>query len=120
MNLVPALGQLQAQFGGHDSTAAVGRITGDADLHMFKTVPRATLSGFSNSMVGVRRGRSFCACSRPAPCMQMLAVALESHVKSGVELIKMRLEPLFSFFRQPGELNAHADSGIAGANNSGG
>ncbi len=33
MNLVAAASQFQAQFGGDYSAAAVGRITGDADLH---------------------------------------------------------------------------------------
>ena len=33
MDLVAALGQFQAEFGGDDAAAAVRRITGDSDLH---------------------------------------------------------------------------------------
>ena len=40
MNLVSAIGQFEAQFGGHDTAAAIGGIAGDADFH-------AALTGIS-------------------------------------------------------------------------
>jgi hypothetical protein len=33
MNVMPAGGQFQAQFRGHDSTSAIGGVTGYADFH---------------------------------------------------------------------------------------
>ena len=33
VDLVAAIGQFEAQFRGHDAAAAVGGITGDADVH---------------------------------------------------------------------------------------
>src|ERR1700728_76905 len=48
MNFVSALSQLQAQFRGDDSAAAVRRITGDSDLH----VREAAFSLLCHSMAG--------------------------------------------------------------------
>lgn len=39
MNLMAAAGELESQFGGDDSAATIGRITGDADLHAPPTIP---------------------------------------------------------------------------------
>ncbi len=39
VDFVPALGQLQAQFGGHDAAAAVGGIAGDSDFHTISVLP---------------------------------------------------------------------------------
>jgi hypothetical protein len=36
MNLVPALGQFQTKFSGHNAAAAVGRVTSDPNLHSAK------------------------------------------------------------------------------------
>ena len=44
MDVMPARGQLQAQFRGHDSTSAIGGITGYADLHEPSLVARALLA----------------------------------------------------------------------------
>jgi hypothetical protein len=38
MNLVAAASQLESEFGGDDSTAAIGWITGDANLHAVPAV----------------------------------------------------------------------------------
>ena len=57
VDLVAAVGQFQAQFGGDDAAAAVGGITGDSDLHLARLTSPAS---------EFRRTRSARSGSRPA------------------------------------------------------
>src|SRR5271169_6185492 len=63
MNLMAAASQFQSQFGGHNSAAAVGRITGDANLH---ATPTITLLD-SREGLGMQEEQAFYAGTTLAP-----------------------------------------------------
>src|SRR5579862_8685913 len=55
MDFMSALGQFQPKFGGHNSAAAVSRITGDSNLHL----PGAAFRLLCHSMAGMGSGCRF-------------------------------------------------------------
>jgi hypothetical protein len=57
VNFMSALGQFDSQFGGNDSTAAVGWIARNPDLHSSASLPDAC--GLLDSMVTQDAGFSF-------------------------------------------------------------
>jgi len=62
MNLVAAAGKLKSQFGSNDSAAAVGWITGDADLHV---PPEASAN---DTIIGFAGGPGDAGENKPPSC----------------------------------------------------
>ena len=118
MNFVAALGQFQAQFRGHHAAAAVGRITGDPNLHV-----RSCLRSLCDSMARTERWLQILheeLLDRGS--MGTAATGRLSGQKPmpGSILSRCAWNRFFCSSVHAGEFNAHAYSGIAGANHGAG
>src|SRR5208337_3281821 len=67
MNLMAAASQLKTQFGGHNSATAVGRITGDANLHATPDATPKIPSLDSREGLGMQKGGRFVWGRAPSP-----------------------------------------------------
>jgi len=67
MNLMAAASQFQSQFGGHNSAAAVGWITGDANLHATPDATPKIPSLDSQEGLGMQEEQAFYAGTTLAP-----------------------------------------------------
>lgn len=106
MNVVAALGELEAQFCCHNATAAVGRIAGDADLH-------STVSGRGSSirLWHVGRDSDFTREKRELTSeekLRKLSGGFEGIDSERVGFVQMILYTLLRVGRQTNEFDAHS------------
>src|SRR5271167_1643923 len=71
-------------------------------------------------MAGMRMVADFTRVSSGGTRRRILLTVFGTECHSGVDLVEMSLEAFFGFFGHPGEFDAHANAGVAGANYSGG
>src|SRR5579862_8470678 len=115
VDFVIALGQFHSEFGRDYSTAAIRRITSDADFHV---------RAFASPVCSMIRWLEWAADADftrvagewNAPSRDSARVRSETHPR--VEFVEMRLEPLLGVFGKTREFDSHAHAGVARTNHS--